>query len=176
MIFSTNLSKTFLILRKIQRDTVNVSNSIHVKHPLFLSHANQIRIFSIYFRKIIKYKLSLISVHWKASCSRERTDMTKLIISFRNVENAPKNGERAENICRHRTMCVCVCVYIYTHTHTHTHTILYSKTSTHRATRPLSRYFKADVSAYTTKMSLHKETQTGNQTHFTVFINLWRTQ
>ena len=126
------MSKIFLILRKTPRDTVNVYNSLHVKHQLFLSLANQIRIFSTYFRKIHKYKISSISVHWKASCSRGRTDMTKLIIiSFRNVENAPKNGEQADNTCRHRTkfsrrsdqapsvisyiyiyICSCVCVYI----------------------------------------------------------------
>ena len=37
LICSTNLSKIFLILKLIQRDTVINVKSLHVKYPLFLS-------------------------------------------------------------------------------------------------------------------------------------------
>jgi hypothetical protein len=45
------LSKTFLILRIIQRDIVKKSKGLHVKHPLFLADFNETRIFSTDFRK-----------------------------------------------------------------------------------------------------------------------------
>ena len=40
-----------------------------------------------FFRKILKYQISLKSVNWKQSCFMRingRTDMTKLIVAFRN--------------------------------------------------------------------------------------------
>jgi hypothetical protein len=49
------------------------------------------------FRKILKYQISGKSMHWELSCSMRtdgRTDVTKLIVAFRNFENAPKNASR----------------------------------------------------------------------------------
>jgi len=43
------------------------------------------------FRKILKCEISLISIKWEPSCSMQtdgKTDMTKLIVAFRNLANA----------------------------------------------------------------------------------------
>ena len=37
-----------------------------------------------------------------------RPDMTKLLVTFRNLVNAPKNGYTSSNTC----VCVCVCVCV----------------------------------------------------------------
>jgi hypothetical protein len=66
----------------------------HVKYLLFLSDCNEIWIFSTDFRKILKYQNSQKSFQWEPSCSMRtdrRTDMTKLIVAFRNFAQAPKN-------------------------------------------------------------------------------------
>jgi hypothetical protein len=87
------LSETFLILRRIQRD-IKMYKGLHVKDPLFLSDVNETWIFSTDFRKILKYQTS-----WKFVQSMRtdrQTDMTKLIVAFRNFAKAPKN---LENLC-----------------------------------------------------------------------------
>jgi len=46
-----------------------------------------------FFEKILKYKTSRISLEWERWFSMRadgRTDMTKLMIAFRNFSNAPK--------------------------------------------------------------------------------------
>jgi len=51
-------------------------------------------VFSIDFRKLLKYQISWKSVALNPSCSMrtdEPSDMTKLIVALRNVVNAPKN-------------------------------------------------------------------------------------
>ena len=58
-------------------------------------------IFSTVFRKILKYKISRKSVsgNWVVPCGKteghteRQTDMTKLIVTFRNFANAPKNAK-----------------------------------------------------------------------------------
>jgi hypothetical protein len=74
------------------------SIDLHTKYPLFLSDFNETFNFSTVFRKVHKYKISYKSVAWEASRSMrtnrrtgERTDVTKLIVAFRNFANAPKN-------------------------------------------------------------------------------------
>jgi len=47
-------------------------------------------IFSTDFRKILTHQISWKSVQWEPSCSM-RTDMTKLIVTFQNFANMPKN-------------------------------------------------------------------------------------
>jgi hypothetical protein len=71
---------------------------LHVKYPLFLSDFNETWIFSKDFRKILKYQISWKSVQWEPICFMRaggrtdwQTDMTKLIVAFRNFANAPKN-------------------------------------------------------------------------------------
>jgi hypothetical protein len=70
---------------------------LRVKCPLFLSDVNETRIFSKDFQiyiYILKYQISRKSALWKQSCSMrtdEQTDMTKVIVAFRDFANAFKN-------------------------------------------------------------------------------------
>ena len=62
---------------------------------LLLSHFNETCIFQTDFRKILEYQILGKSVQWEPSCSMRadgRTDVTKLIVAFRNFANAPTNG------------------------------------------------------------------------------------
>jgi hypothetical protein len=64
-----------------------------VKYPLFSSDFIESWIFSTDFRKILKCQILWKSVPWEPSCSIRtvgRTDMTKLIVFFRNFAKAPK--------------------------------------------------------------------------------------
>ena len=66
---------------------------LHIKYHLFLSDLNGTRIFSTDFRKLLKHQISWKSVQWEPICSMRtdrRTDMTKLIFTFRNFAVAPK--------------------------------------------------------------------------------------
>ena len=63
---------------------------LHVKYQLFLSDSNKNLNSLDRFQKKLKYQISSKSVQWEPSCSM-RTDMTKLIVAFRNSANAPKN-------------------------------------------------------------------------------------
>ena len=96
LIFSTTF-KIYLILRRYERDIVinihRLYRGIHIKYTLFLSDFNKIWIFTADFRKIVKYDISWKSVQWKPSCSMltdGRTDMTKIIVAYRDFTKAPK--------------------------------------------------------------------------------------
>jgi len=95
LILSTSVRK-FLILRRTERDIINVHT--HVKCPLCVSEFNETSIFSTNFRKILKYQISLkrpmtaelVHVDRRTDGLRQ-TDMTKLIVVFRNFANALQN-------------------------------------------------------------------------------------
>ena len=86
LIFSTML-ETVLNLRRTERDKIiNVYRS-SCKVPVIL------RILSIDFRNIPNYQNSWKSIQWEPSCSMwtdGRTDMTKLVVAYRNCAHAPK--------------------------------------------------------------------------------------
>jgi len=85
LIFSTNLSETFLITRIIERDMIINLRRSSCKVAVFLSYFNETWIFSIDFLKTLKYQISWKSVHWGPSCSMRtdrQTDMKKLASQF----------------------------------------------------------------------------------------------
>jgi hypothetical protein len=90
--------ETFLILGRTERYMIKSVCWCSVKCPLFFSDFNEIWIFSTDFRKIFKYKISWKSVQWERSFSMRTdgrtdgwTDMTKLIVAFRNFANVLEN-------------------------------------------------------------------------------------
>jgi hypothetical protein len=84
-------SQTLVTSRKVQWDVITNVLSLHVKYPLLLWGCNGTLIcFSADIRKNLKYQISWKSVQWEPSFPI-RTDMTKLLVAFRNFTNAPKN-------------------------------------------------------------------------------------
>ena len=72
-VFSANLSETFLILTRHERNMIIIFIGLHVRCLLFLSAFNDIWIFSKKVWTILKYQISFKSVQWQPSCSL-RTD------------------------------------------------------------------------------------------------------
>ena len=73
LIFSTNLSQTFFILRRNERDMIKYIY-IYIyysscKVPFILILFKETLVFSTDFRKILKYHISWKSIMWKPSCS-----------------------------------------------------------------------------------------------------------
>jgi phospholipase C len=66
---------------------------LQVNYPSLLSDFNETWIFSTEFRKIAKYQISwkYFQVEAELFQADGQTDMTKLIITFRNFANKPKN-------------------------------------------------------------------------------------
>jgi len=63
---------------------------LRVKYPLFLSDFNETS--TTVFREVFNYQISWQSVQWEPSCSLRTnglTDLTKLIVAFRNFWKAP---------------------------------------------------------------------------------------
>jgi hypothetical protein len=63
----------------------------YVKFPILFSD----KLVSVSFQKVLQYQVPLMSFHWEPSCSirkdgqtGRRTDMTKVIVAFRNSKNA----------------------------------------------------------------------------------------
>ena len=67
---------------------------LNVKYPLFLYDFNETWIFSTDFCIMLKYEISWKSVYGSRVVpsvqTDGRTDMTKLIVAFRNFSNTPK--------------------------------------------------------------------------------------
>ena len=91
---------------------------LHVMYPLFMSGFSETWIFSTYFRKILKYKLSRKSIQWQRSCfmrTDRQTGITGLILAFGNFANSPKNcpirdvvsGDMYEVVNRFLLSCIC---------------------------------------------------------------------
>ena len=84
--------KHFLFWADLREVLSQMYIGIHVKYSLFLPDFNESRIISRDFRKVLKYNISWKSVQWQPSCSMRKygqTDMTKLLVAFRNFANAP---------------------------------------------------------------------------------------
>jgi hypothetical protein len=67
---------------------------LHVKYPLLLPDFNETVTFSTYVQNKLKYQFSRKPVQWEPSFSMRTdgwTDMTKLIVAFRNFEKKKKN-------------------------------------------------------------------------------------
>ena len=63
-----------------------------IKYPLFFSYFNETWIFSTDFRKILKYRIlqKIRPAGTEMYDADGLTDMTKLIVDFRNFSKAPK--------------------------------------------------------------------------------------
>jgi hypothetical protein len=64
------------------------------KVPIILSDFNEISMFTTDFQEILKYQILRISVWWKPGYSMlmdGQTNVTKLIVAFRNCVNVPQN-------------------------------------------------------------------------------------
>jgi hypothetical protein len=90
------LSETFVIQEEISEMWLEMYIGLHVKYPLFLSDFNKTWIFSTCFRETLKYQILFKSVQWANLFHEDRqadrrTDMTKLIATFRYFSKALKN-------------------------------------------------------------------------------------
>jgi hypothetical protein len=85
------LFETFLIFKTNGRDVIKNYIGIHVKHPLFLYDFNYTN-FLERFPKNYKVPnlMKIRPVGAELFHAYEQTDMTKLIIAFRNFAKAPK--------------------------------------------------------------------------------------
>jgi hypothetical protein len=85
------LSETFLVIKRIQRDIIINVHRCSCKVPLLLSDFNETWIFWTDFREILERQISWKSVQWKSDRRIDRqTDMTKIIVAFRNFSKACK--------------------------------------------------------------------------------------
>jgi len=85
------LPETFFILRRNERDRIKMYIGLHVKCPMFLSDFNET--WTLIFGKSTQISNFMKIYPGEAELFRadRRTDMTKMIVAFRNFANAPKN-------------------------------------------------------------------------------------
>jgi cellulose synthase/poly-beta-1,6-N-acetylglucosamine synthase-like glycosyltransferase len=97
-----HLPQTFLILRRTWWDIIINVHRSSCKVPVIFVPT---WIFSTDFRKTLKCHISWKSVQWEPSCCM-RTDrwthMTKLIMTFRNFANVPRNVTISGNALKWR--------------------------------------------------------------------------
>ena len=103
LILSTILSKTFLILRRTEPDTIINVHRSSCKVPivlLYLSDFNQTWIFWQIFGKKFKYLMKIRPVGGGLFHADGQTDMTKLTVAFSKFTNVPRTpaGERCLGI------------------------------------------------------------------------------
>jgi len=94
LIFSATLSKTFLILRRIEPDIIIKVCRSSGKVPVSLVRLKWNSNFLETFSKSIKFHENPSSRTPVLPCGRAdgQTDMTKLMVTFRNFANTPKNS------------------------------------------------------------------------------------
>ena len=66
---------------------------VRAKHPLFYYSKWHFNFLERFFEKILKYQRSWKSAQWERSCSMRtdrQTDVTKIIVAFRNSAKAPQ--------------------------------------------------------------------------------------
>jgi hypothetical protein len=88
LIFSVTFVSNILILRRIERNIINIHTS-SCKVPLFISDFNKIRISSSDFRKILKYQIYKNSPSGSRVVPCRATDRHNK--AYRSFANAPKN-------------------------------------------------------------------------------------
>ena len=88
------LSETFPILRRNERDMIKKYIGLHVKYPLFIVrfHWNLNFLDSFSKNTHISNFMKIRPVGAELFHADGRTDMTKLIVAFRNFSKAPKTG------------------------------------------------------------------------------------
>jgi hypothetical protein len=95
-LFLQLLSAIFLILRRTERDMFKNVHWSLCKFPLFFSEDNETEVFSTDFLTILRYQTPWKFFQWEPILFHAdgqadgQTDMSKLIIAFRNNANAPK--------------------------------------------------------------------------------------
>ena len=92
LIFFTALSETFFILRRRQRDIIDVQGSSS-KVPVFLFRfKSNLKILDIFSKNSQTSNLmKILPVGAELFHAKGQTDMTRLIVAFRNFANSPKN-------------------------------------------------------------------------------------
>jgi hypothetical protein len=86
-------SETFLIVRRNERDTIKNVHRASCTVPVIFVRFKWKLNFSTDFGKILQCQISQKSVQWEPTCSMwtdRRTDMTRLIVAFRNIAETTK--------------------------------------------------------------------------------------
>jgi hypothetical protein len=104
--FSAHLSEIFFILRRNKGSWSKIYIGLHVKYPLFLSDFNETWTFSTDFEKSsnTKFHENPPSGSRVVPCGRMewRTDMTNLVVAFRNFAKAPITLFNTRNVMETR--------------------------------------------------------------------------
>jgi hypothetical protein len=112
----TILSEVFFILRRTEQNMIKNAYWPSCKIQLLLSYCNWSRIFPTAFRKntYISNFIKIRPVGAESFHADGRTDMTELIVAFRNFANEPKTWSKRPNthlylLCE---LPVILCLYV----------------------------------------------------------------